>query len=422
MSQPTSPIQTTPLTVSGHPSKKVEQTPRATFWLVLIAIMLLSANMRSPIVALGSIAPVIEEALQISEVQIGWLGAIPMLMFALGALISPAIGKRFGLENTLIAMLVLLTAGIVLRSIWPTWTGFMTGTMMLTLAIGFANTLAAPIIKQRTPNNIPLITGLFSLTMTMVAGMVAGVIYPLTIKVGWQWALGGWALLGVLAILFWLVLRFKLGSSHRIPQSMDTTTGEDVTIWRSPLAWQLAVFMGLQSLLFYTLASFLPSIWSGKGLDQVAAGHMASVFQFMGPFAIISMTWLIRRGVSIQIVAVAAALFNVLGALGLAYLSNSLAWLWSASMGFGCAGIFTLSIMLFSLRTYTPHQASKLSGMVQTIAYLIAFFGPVVTGWIHHQSQTWDIPLLLVLILMVINVGIAWLASRPVMIDGRPAQ
>ena len=384
--------------------------------------MLLSANMRSPIVALGSIAPVIQDSLQISEVQIGWLGAIPMLMFALGALISPSIGKRFGLENTLIAMIALLTSGIVLRSVWDTWTGFLLGTMMLSLAIGFANTLAAPIIKQRTPNNIPLITGLFSLTMTVVAGMVAGVIYPLTTAFGWQLALGGWAILGVFAIVFWLLLRVKLGSSHRLPNTLDASVDEDTTIWRSALAWQLAVFMGLQSLMFYTVASFLPSIWADKGLDQVAAGQMASVFQLMGPAAIISMTWLIRRGVAVQKVAVAAASFNVIGAIGIAYLPNSLAWLWSGSMGLGCAGIFTMSIMLFSLRTYTPHQASKLSGMVQTIAYLIAFLGPVMTGWLHERAGNWDIPLLLIIILMVINVGVAWLASRPIMIDGQPAQ
>ncbi|MGM8899931.1 MFS transporter, partial [Psychrobacter sp. 1Y4] len=80
---------------------------RFTFWLVLCAMILLATNMRAPIVALGAIAPVVKEALSISEIQIGWLGAVPMLGFALGALISPAIGKRFGLENTLIAMIAL---------------------------------------------------------------------------------------------------------------------------------------------------------------------------------------------------------------------------------------------------------------------------------------------------------------------------
>ncbi|WP_227428829.1 CynX/NimT family MFS transporter [Psychrobacter sp. I-STPA6b] len=396
-------------------------SPRFTFWLVLIAIILLSANMRSPIVALGSIAPVVQEALHIHEAQIGWLGAVPMLMFAVGAFISPPIGKRFGLENTLIVMLVMLTVGIIVRSWWVGWTGFLVGTVLLSFAIGFANTLAAPIIKQRTPNHIALITGLFSLTMTTVAGLVAGVIYPLTTKVGWQWALGGWASLGVLAIAVWIVLRIMLGSSHRIPQSMDTTPDDNISIWRSPLAWQLAVFMGLQSVMFYTTASFLPSIWLSKGLSQVQAGHMASVFQFMAPLAILSLTWLIQRGKSIQMVAITAAALNAIGSFGMAYLTPSVAWLWSALMGLGTSGIFTLSIMLFSLRTYTPQQASQLSGMVQTIGYMIAIFGPLGAGWLHEITGSWDLSLLLLFLLMVVNVVFSYFASRPMMIDGRPS-
>ena len=370
--------------------------------------------------ALGSIAPVVQDALHISEAQIGWLGAVPMIMFAFGAFISPPIGKRFGLENTLIVMLAMLTAGIVVRSWWVGWTGFLVGTVLLSLAIGFANTLAAPIIKQRTPNNIALITGLFSLTMTTVAGLVAGVIYPLTTRVGWQWALGGWAALGILAIVVWVILRIRLGSSHRLPQTMDTSIDDDISIWRAPLAWQLAVFMGLQSVMFYTSASFLPSIWLSKGLSQVQAGHMASVFQFMAPVAILSLTWLIRRGKSIQMVAVTAAALNVAGSFGMAYLTPSVAWLWSALMGLGTSGIFTLSIMLFSLRTYTPQQASSLSGMVQTIGYLIAIFGPLGAGWLHEHTNNWDLALLCLLLLMSVNVVAAWFASRPMMIDGKP--
>jgi len=392
---------------------------RFTFWLVLCAIILLATNMRAPIVALGSIAPVVQEALDISEFQIGWLGAVPMLTFAIGALISPTIGKRFGLENTLIAMIGLLTAGMIIRAVIPTWSGFLIGTLLLTLAIGFANTLASPVIKQRTPKHIPLITGLFSLTMTVTAGIVAGVVLPLSEQVGWQWALGGWSLLGIFAIVIWLFLRVLLGSSNHqaiVPSISDTS---DISMWRTPFAWQIAVFMGLQSLLFYTVASFLPSIWVSKGLSVVSAGQMNSVFQFMAPVSILSLTWLINRGRPIQALAVFAAVLNVVGVLGVSYLSTDLAWLWSGMMGMGCAAIFTLSMMLFSLRTYTTNQASELSGMAQAVGYVIAFFGPLGTGWLHETTSSWNIPLLILLILMMLNVVIAWLISRPVMVDGK---
>ena len=403
----------------------VAKTPRAVFWLVVIAILLMASNMRSPIVALGSIAPVVQDALGLSAAHIGWLGAIPMLMFALGALVSPAIGKRYGLENTLIAVVIVLTAGIIMRSTWTTWNGFLIGTILLSLAIGFANTLVAPVIKQHTPGNIALVTSMFSLTMSVMAGIVSGLVYPLSEQIGWQWALGGWASLGIAALVAWIILRLKLGSSNKMPLvtlTENEAAQEATSVWKSALAWQLAIFMGLQSLLFYTIAAFLPSIWISKGLSEVEAGSMASIFQFMAPIAIIGMTWLIRkRGVRLQTVAIGATVLNVIGLIGISYLPSLMPVVWTAVMGLGCAAIFTLCIMLFSLRTYTPNQASKLSGMAQTIAYLVAFAGPFGAGWLYELSGNWNGPLLFILILTIINVIIAWLASRPIMIDGKPA-
>lgn len=408
---------------TAHTSK--QPAPKAVFWLVVIAILLMASNMRSPIVALGSIAPVVQQALDLNATHIGWLGAIPMLMFALGALISPPIGKRFGLENTLIAVIIAITAGIIIRSTWLDWHGFLFGTILLSLAIGFANTLVAPVIKHHTPANIALVTSMFSLTMSVMAGIISGVVYPLSERVGWQWALGGWAALGIAALVVWVILRIRLGSSHKMPVATLTdneVTQEATSVWRSPLAWQLAIFMGLQSLLFYTIAAFLPSIWISKGLSEVQSGSMGSVFQFMAPVAIIGMTWLIRnRGIKLQTVAIASTLLNVAGILGISYLPSVAPFVWTALMGLGCAAIFTLCIMLFSLRTYTPNQASKLSGMVQTIAYLIAFAGPFGAGWLHEQTSSWDGPLLFILLVTVFNIMIAWLASRPIMIDGKPA-
>ncbi|MGP4848484.1 MFS transporter, partial [Marinobacter sp. 1Y8] len=308
---------------------------------------------------------------------------------------------------------------MIIRTAIPTWSGFLIGTLLLTLAIGFANTLAAPVIKQRTPQHIPLITGLFSLTMTTAAGIVAGVVLPLSEQVGWQWALGGWTILGVFAFVIWLFLRVRLGSSNHqavIPAALGSS---DISMWRTTFAWQIAIFMGLQSLLFYTVASFLPSIWVSKGLSAVSAGQMGSVFQFMAPVSILSLTWLVNRGRPIQALAVFAAVLNVVGILGVSYLSTDLAWLWSGMMGMGCSAIFTLSMMLFSMRTYTTNQASELSGMAQAVGYIIAFFGPLGTGWLHEITGSWSMPLFIMLILMIVNVVIAWLVSRPVMVDGK---
>ena len=389
---------------------------KLTFWLLLVALILLATNMRAPIVALGSIAPVISEALSLSAMQIGWLGALPMLSFAIGSFISPALGRRYGLENTLIVMIALMTVGLLLRVLWVSWIGFFVGTAVLTLAIGFANTLAAPIIKAHASKHIALFTGVLSLTMTITAGVAAGSVLPISNTLGWQWALGIWAALSVAAFVVWLWLKRQLGTAAKRPT--HTTSTASLSMWRLPIAWQIAIFMGIQSLLFYTVASFLPSIWLSKGLSAISAGQMGSVFQFMGPIAIISITWLMNRRGMLRFLAVTAALCNVAGVAGILLFSTQLAWLWSALMGLGCAAIFTLSIMLFSLRTHTPEQSSTLSGMAQSVGYLIAFFGPLGSGWLHELTGSWQLALWLMLAFMVINVVLAWQISRPLMVDG----
>ena len=389
---------------------------KLTFWLLLVALILLATNMRAPIVALGSIAPVISEALSLSAMQIGWLGALPMLSFAIGSFISPALGRRYGLENTLIVMIALMTVGLLLRVLWVSWIGFFVGTAVLTLAIGFANTLAAPIIKAHASKHIALFTGVLSLTMTITAGVAAGSVLPISNTLGWQWALGIWAALSVAAFVVWLWLKRQLGTAAKRPT--HTTSTASLSMWRLPIAWQIAIFMGLQSLLFYTVASFLPSIWLSKGLSAISAGQMGSVFQFMGPIAIISITWLMNRRGMLRFLAVTAALCNVAGVAGILLFSTQLAWLWSALMGLGCAAIFTLSIMLFSLRTHTPEQSSTLSGMAQSVGYLIAFFGPLGSGWLHELTGSWQLALWLMLAFMVVNVVLAWQISRPLMVDG----
>ena len=163
---------------------------------------------------------------------------------------------------------------------------------------------------------------------------------------GWVVAIGHFCddrYLDIFAVAVWV----RLSHQAIVP---PTSGASDISMWRTPFAWQIAVFMGLQSLLFYTVASFLRSlIWVSKGLSAVQAGQMASVFQFMAPVSILSLTWLINRGRPIQALAVFAAVLNVIGILGINYLSTDLAWLWSGLMGIGCSAIFTLSMMLFYL-------------------------------------------------------------------------
>ncbi|MFA9486865.1 MULTISPECIES: CynX/NimT family MFS transporter [unclassified Moraxella] len=379
-----------------------------------IALVLLAINMRAPIVMLGSVAPILKDALGLNDDMIGWLGALPMPAFALGSLLSPYIAKRFGLEMTLVSMIGLITLSLLVRVLDESSLFFM-GTAMMAIAIGFVNTLGAPIIKKHAPNHIALMTGLLSLCMSVFAGIIAWAVLPITHAVGWRIGMGLWAFVGMATLIVWLIIaRYSSLRSALLPPNTLATNQDKLRFnaWKDINAWVLAVFMGIQSMLFYGLATFLPMIGVAKGLILEDATQLALTFQIAAPFTIIGLTWLVNRGVPVRMVAMMAAVLNTIGVAGLIWLPRYL-HLWSLSMGLGAASIFTLSLMMFSLRTHDSDTARDVSGMVQAVGYSIAFFGPLMLGKLFNYYQDWQTPLTALLVLMVVNVGVAWFATRP---------
>lgn len=415
-----------------------------SLWVVCFAIILVAINMRTPIVVLGSIAPLLKQDLAITQVEIGWLGAIPMFMFAFGALVSARFSKWVGIHNLLPLMIILLILGMVLRVVVVNGWFFFAGTSILSLAIGFLNTITMPAIKQLAPKNIPLVTGLYSLAMTIMAGVVAGIVLPMSHILGWRLATGVWAVLSMFAFMFWWRLRpnLVLGShqqhhlNHKLSDDNSPQVAiqnwqqipnpkQDKSIWKMPIAWWLAIFLGLQSLMYYLVASFLPSILVSKGLSLIRAGYLAMLFQLMAPIAILLLTWVMSRKDHARTMAMLASILIAMGAAGMAFGqfdANPLFWasVWTICAGFGASLVFTLTLMLINLRTYDIVQASELSSMSQAVGYTIAMAGPLGAGWLHEASGDWHLPLTLLTILMLINIGFAWAVSGRVMIDGKP--
>lgn len=385
--------------------------PTVPLLLILITLILASMNMRSPIVMLGSVAPTLGEVLGLSVSAIGLLGAVPMPMFALGALVAPSLAKRFGLEFVMISSTAVLALAVLGR-VWVGVGGFFMGTVALSLAIGLLNALTAPFIKKHAPNHIALATGIFSLSMSVCAGFCAFVVVPLMGVVSWQIALSWWGLFALfaLAVLLWI----NRSTPTKSPQTVSSP--HTFNAWKNKDAWYLGIYMGIQSLLFYSVASFLPSIGMGYGMSIAQASGLALAFQLTAPVAIFLLTFLIKRNFSIKIIALIASILNIIGAGGLIWLSDYL-YVWSALLGFGGASIFTLSLMLFSIRTSHVESARDLSGMVQAVGYGVAFFGPLILGKLYEKTGTWEMSLYVLFALMCVNVVFGWLSGSGEKVD-----
>ena len=82
--------------------------------------------------------------------------------------------------------------------------------------------------------------------------------------------------------------------------------------------------------------------------------------------------------------------------------------LWTVLFGFGSGATMILGLTFIGLRASSAHQAAALSGMAQSVGYLLAACGPPVMGKIHDLNDSWQIPLvgvaLLALIMAVFGV------------------
>lgn len=86
--------------------------------------------------------------------------------------------------------------------------------------------------------------------------------------------------------------------------------------------------------------------------------------------------------------------------------------LWTLIFGFGSGATMILGLTFIGLRANSAHQAAALSGMAQSVGYLLAACGPPLMGKIHDTAGDWRIPLIFCAIAAVIMAVCGMLAGR----------
>ncbi|MCY8142718.1 putative transporter YycB [Bacillus licheniformis] len=367
---------------------------------IIIGIVLISLTMRSPLTSVGPLVGSIRESLGLSNTAAGLLTTLPLLAFSLLSPFAPILARRFGMERIILYALVLLMIGIAVRSLTATVPLF-AGTVLLGLAIAVCNVLIPSLVKRDFSHNVGFMTGLYSVSMNLCGAIASGVSVPLARNLGFGWngALGIWGLLALIAALFWFPKARASHASARITTSGASTRR---SLWRSPLAWIITLFMGLQSLLFYVLIAWLPEVMTSRGLNEDSAGWMLSLFQFASlPVSFIVPIVAGRMKNQRLLVVIMTVLFFVsLG--GLYFGDNALILLWTILLGIagGCA--FSLAMIFLSLRTKDATDAASLSGMSQSVGYLLAATGPTLFGLFHDVTASWNLPILLLLMVSIL--------------------
>ncbi|NSW39671.1 MFS transporter, partial [Bacillus sp. Xin1] len=347
-----------------HQMEKQKLDIKTKRGLLIAGVILIGANLRAPITSVGPLLSSIRDSLGISNTLAGTITTVPLLTFAFLSPFAPKLTRRFSMEFTLFISLILLIVGIGIRSLGGVGTLFI-GTVLIGSSIAIGNVLLPSLIKHNFAQNIGMMTGIYAVSMNLFGAIGSGISIPISssLGLGWSGSLGCWGTLSLLTIFFWLP---QLRNYHKSMDFLQTEKKEiSINLWRSKLAWNVTLFMGAQSLIFYTVIAWLPEILESKGLGINEGGWMLSLMQLsMLPVTFIVSILAGRLGKQHVLVSISVILL-IAGLLGILYGGPLLIPLWIIMIGVGVA--FSLAMMFFSLRTKNIQEAAELSGMAQSL-------------------------------------------------------
>ncbi|MGN6792013.1 MAG: CynX/NimT family MFS transporter [Streptosporangiaceae bacterium] len=369
--------------------------------MLIAGILAISFNMRASITSLPPVYPEMTTAAGWSTATKSALAAMPVLSFAVFSGLAPMLARKIGEERVLGLAVVLLAAGLGLRSAAP---GVMLfpGTIIAGCAIALVNVLLPSMIKRRRPDMAGLMIGLYLSTLT--AGAVVGAVIAVPVfAAGGGTASGGsglavrltlgmWALPALAAVLVWLPqMRFRT-----LPAPAEGRHGV-LAMGRIPLAWQVMAFMSLQSLSYYATLSWFPTMFRDHGISADAAGNLLALMNVGNAITGLIVPVLAHRAKDQRWLAGSAVVLIAIGMAGAAFAPNSAVLLFVCLLGLGQGGAFGLSVFLFTARAADSHTSAALSGFAQGLGYLLASAGPLLIGALHSVTGSWTIPVVILL-------------------------
>ncbi|AHG42433.1 MFS transporter [Pseudomonas syringae CC1557] len=353
-------------------------------WLLLLGLVLVALNLRP---ALSSIAPLlndVSDSLGMSAAEAGLLTTLPVLCLGLFAPLAPMLARRFGSERVVLMALMTLATGLALRSLFGE-IGLFSGSLLAGASIGVVGVLLPGIVKRDFPHKAGAMTGVYTMALCLGAAIAAGSAVPLSqyFDGSWQIGLGFWLIPALIAALLWYPQTRELHGAHR---DVYRVRG----LLRDPLAWQVTLYMGLQSSLSYIVFGWLPSILIGRGMTPTEAGLLLSGSIIAQVVSALAIPYLATRGKDQRLAIMLVMSLTLTGLFGCLYAPLGGLWGWAILLGIGQGGTFSLALALIVLRSRDSHVAANLSSMAQGFGYTIASAGPFAVGVVHDMTGSWN--------------------------------
>src|SRR6476646_8426920 len=394
---------------AGGPRRPYEIT------LLVVAVAAAGFNLRTAITSLPPLFPDLQTQLHLSTATLSLLAATPVICFGVVSAFTAWLNRRYGEEMILLVALILLTAGLLLRGVAP---GVMLfpGTALAASALAVLNVLRSSMAKRRWPERAGLLIGIYLTTLSAGAILSSLLSVPLYDNSGSvQLALGVWAVPAALAVLLWLPqLRYR--PVGRAPAAADGTVAParaGVKVYKYALTWEVTAFMGLQSLLYYAALSWLPTIFQDRGTSAVTAGNLLALMGVGNLATSLVVPVLAHRSPGQRALVVPSLIGTAAGLAGCLWGPLGTAPFWVLVLGVSQGSCLGLAIFFMMARAPDAGVAASLSAFAQSVGYLVASAGPLMVGLLHSATGSWNLPVVLLLVLCAAELATGLLAGRP---------
>ncbi|MGT2780466.1 MFS transporter [Streptococcus lutetiensis] len=371
-------------------------------------IILVGTVMRIPFTTIPTVLSDVADGLGVSVNSLGILTSIPLIMFAFCSSLAPRLADKFGLEKLFTMVLVALFAGSIMRVF--NLPSLYIGTMIIGISIAMMNVLFPSIILANQPFRIGLLTTVYTIAMGIASSVASSVAVPIVKMTSWKGLIVILSLLILIALVVWFPNTF-----HNHMTEKDEHT-HSASLWKNKAAIALLIFGGLQSLLFYTGMTWLPTMASQAGVSSEAAGILASIYSLMSlPFSLTIPT--LTTSLSSKNRKIMLAIVSICGIAGTGMLlfqtSSFTYWLIvNILIGIAVSALFPYLLVIFSMKSHTPSQTAQLSGMVQSGGYFLPAFVPTLFGFSFNLFGSWTVAALCLFICTIVMTAALFYTER----------
>jgi CP family cyanate transporter-like MFS transporter len=395
------------------PQPQVSKSAIGRF-LLGFSLVLIAANLRPVFSSASALLPEIRGELGLSSLGTSILTTLPVVCLGAFSPLAPRLAQRFGTERVLLGLVLLLALGTGLRGFSSIPLLFL-GTALAGACIAIGNVLLPGIVKRDFADKTALVTGCYTMALCAGAAGGAGLTLPIERMLGGSvgGALAIWSLPALIVALLWLP-QVLMTKAHARRSGFKV-----IGLWTDRIAWQVTLFMGLQSALAYCVFGWLVPILRERGVDGVMAGAIVSFSVMVQAASCLVAPHIAVRGKDQRLINVTLCILAVVSLLGLLFAPLGTVWLWATLLGMAQGGLIAVALTVIVLRSPNPHVAAHLSGMAQFIGYLLGAIGPLIVGVIHGWtgSFAWC-----AVLFAVLGMGAAlsgWFAGRAMSVKAR---